>query len=306
MALYTKHRPLEFDEMIGNESVVNSVSAVLSRKRKEIPHSWMFVGPSGCGKTTLARIIANTLGAHETEICEVNFANTKGVDTAREISRNMSYKPSVGKCRVWILDEFHEATSDAMNCLLKPMEDTPNHVYFILCTTNPQKIIPTIKTRCMTYELQSYTDEELMTLLTSVVEKENKSVHEKVLKIIARDSIGSARMALNVLDKIIDLPEEDQVKEAHTQSEQENEAIALCRVLIGGKSKPDWRSVADVIKNLKMDPEKVRQSVLGYASAVLLNSGAPRAYVVLECFNDNFYSTGRSGLVRACYMAVHG
>ena len=303
MALYHKYRPGSLEEFVGNESVVDSVCSILSRKRSAIPHAWMFTGPSGCGKTTLARIIASILGAHETEVVEINFAATKGIDTVRDIISKVGYKPSLGKSRVWILDEFHEATTDAQNAILKVLEEPPSHVYMILATTDPHKLIATVKNRLTTYNLDPYSEDELSQILKHISKSEGKKLHPDALSQIVTDSIGSARMAINIMDKIIDLPLDKQKVSASINAEQENQVLELCRALM--KPKGNWKAVYGIVKNLKLPPEKVRQSVLPYMSSVILNSNNARAFIVMEAFHDNFFYDGKSGLTRACYMACN-
>ena len=155
MPLHIDYRPADFDEILGNEETIKSIKSILARD-EDRPHAWMFVGPSGCGKTTLARIVSAALGcppkinkAANLDFQEINTSDMRGIDTAREILKTMNFAPvnTASKCRVYILDECHQATKDFQNSLLKALEDTPDHVYFLLCTTDPSKLLKTIKNR---------------------------------------------------------------------------------------------------------------------------------------------------------------
>ena len=171
--LHLAYRPKNFDEIFGNTAVIESLKSIFSRK-SDFSHAMLFQGPSGCGKTTLARIVKDLLGCKGSDYTEINASNNRGIDTARLIVDNMKYRPMIpgSKCRVYLLDECHQITGDAANALLKALEDTPAHVYFLLCTTNPGKLLQTIRNRCMIFEVQSLTDDQLVELLKWVLDCE--------------------------------------------------------------------------------------------------------------------------------------
>ena len=144
--LYKRFRPKSLDAVVGNGGTVAALQKFL--KKGNLPHTILFKGPSGCGKTTLARILAKELGCGVLDLREYNSADFRGIDTIRDISRIMTNAPAAGNCRVFILDEAHQLSKDAQNAALKILEDTPKHVYFFICTTDPQKLIATIRSRC--------------------------------------------------------------------------------------------------------------------------------------------------------------
>jgi len=299
MSLATKYRPKLLKEIAGNAPTVSALRALM--EREDMPHTLLFTGPSGCGKTTLARIVAARLKCSEYDLQEMNTADFRGIDTVRDVVRQMHLCPMNGPVRVFLLDECHSLTKDAQHALLKALEDTPKHVYFLLATTDPEKLLPTIKTRCVTFEVKGLRDSEMLGLLSGVVVKEKAEVPDAVLEQITQDALGSARMALSVLDKIINTDPAAMLEAAKQQAAAQSESISLCRALIG---KRPWGEIARILRDLQQDPEQVRRAVMGYAQAVLLKSDNPQAAMVLMSFRQPFYDTGKPGLTLACYESV--
>lgn len=299
MELYKKYRPETLDAVVGNGAVV---AALKSLDKDAVPHAILFTGPSGCGKTTLARILSGILGVAEADYREVDSGDFRGIDTIRDIRRQMAFAPMAGPCRMWVIDECHQLSNDAQNAFLKALEDTPTHVYFVLCTTNPEKLLKTIRTRCTTYELQALSPEVIgKELLMPVCRAEGKKPPLEVLKIISRDCLGSARAALVILDKVLGLPAEQMAAAAEQMAAQENQTIELCRLLL---KKAPWGVVSKTVKGLSDEPESIRRAVLGYMTSVLLGGGDVRAYNVMVSFERDYFATGRAGLVMSCYDAT--
>lgn len=305
MNLYNKYRPTDWDEIIGNEAEIESLKKALDKKDR--PHVFLFVGPSGCGKTTLAKIAAKKLGADELSISEINSANNRGIDTAREIISQMAYIPPTGSgVRIFIIDEVHKTTGDWQNAMLKPLEDTPEHVFFFLCTTNPTKLIAPLKTRCTIIKVTSLDDEAIYRLLRRTAKNEGIEKDKEILRDIADNCSGSPRTALVLLEKIVGIEDEKMIREIISIGEEaEKEIIDLCRKLLDEKA--DWKSICDILKGLKdQEPEKIRYAVLGYMNSCLLSRKWHRAAVAIECFSDPFYNTGRAGLTLACFQVIAG
>ena len=303
MPLYIDYRPKSLKEIVGNKSTVASIESILKRKTDR-PRAWLFTGPSGCGKTTLARIVASKLGINDRDLQELNIASTRGIDNARDIQVQMRLRPMGGEARGWILDEIHMATKEFQNAMLKTLEDTPSHVYFFLCTTDPQKLLKTIATRCTTFVVESLSTKQIMDMLVDIVEAEKIDVPNKVLAQICEDSGGSARSALVTLDAIIDMEPDEMLEAAAKKMSEQNEAIDLCRALIRAEK---WKKVAEILSKLNgADVENVRQAVMGYCNAILLKEDSVRAWIVLDAFKDPFDRSGRPGLTWAAYMATQG
>lgn len=300
MELYKKYRPSTLDRVVGNEGTVAALRNMI--ERKTLPHCVLFHGPSGCGKTTLARIAKDALGCHDLDCRELNSASFRGIDTVREIQRTMPLAPAAGPVRVWIIDEAHKLSNDAQNAALKMLEDTPGHVYFFICTTDPNNLIKAILTRCCEMPVVSLRDQEVESLIGRVCKKEGIPLSERVRDSLVMGSQGSARTALVLLDKIAALDESEQEAAIEAKLAEENGAIELCRALI---QKAPWKKIAKLLQNLTADPEEVRWSVLGYARTVLLREGSYQAYLVIDAFSRNFYDSKAAGLALACYEAAN-
>lgn len=298
-SLATKYRPRMLKDFLGNEEVVQSLRTMM--ERPEMPHTLLFTGPSGCGKTTLARIVASRLKCSSRDFIENNAADFRGIDSVRDILRIMKLAPMSGSCKVWLLDECHQLSKDAMHALLKAIEEPPKHVYFILATTDPEKLLPTIKTRCVTFDVKPLNDNDMTGLIARVCTAEKVAIPDEVGEQIVQDSLGSARMSLSILDKVINMVPEDMLVAAKQQAANVNESIDLCRALIGKKP---WSVVAKIVKGIQQEPESVRRAVLGYCQSVLLGSNNGQAYIVMDAFREPFYDLGKPGLTMAAYMAV--
>jgi len=300
-SLEIKYRPKNFNEFYGNKSTVIALKSMLQREDGK-KHSLLFTGPSGCGKTTLAGVVANELKININDLLFYNAANTRGIDTIREISQNCRFKPISGGARAYLLDECHMITKEGQNALLKIIEEPPNHIYFLLTTTDPQKLIKTIRNRCATFEVSLLGSREIKLLIGNVLEKEKvEGFPDEAITEIVRTCEGSPRKALVILDKVIDIDNDEDLLEAIREVQfGERQTIELCRALMKG----DWSEISEILKGIKEDPEKVRYAVAGYLSAVVLNNGGSRVNDMLTYFCESFMYGGKPMLVNSCYLAT--
>jgi len=304
MTLYLKYRPTCLEDIVGNCSTVEALKSLSRMPLESLPHSYLFSGPTGCGKTTLARILAkNILQCSDFDFQELDVADFRGIETIRDIRRTMTLKPLKGKTRVWLLDECHKLTNDAQNAMLKALEDTPSHVYFILSTTEPNKLIPTIVNRCLRFQVHKLSRREMIKLLKRIAKLEyNSKIEIHLLSEIASTSEGSARKALTTLEKVMALNDPESMLKA-IREEQFNEnksVIDLCRALYHPQA--NWENVRKVLLDLENeDHEKIRKAVLGYFANVLMSKHDMLAHLIIQLFKEPFYDSGFPGIVSACF-----
>jgi DNA polymerase III subunit gamma/tau len=311
LSLYQKYRPKTLKDVHGNRLLLESLESMLDAPEK-MSHAIMFTGPSGCGKTTLAYIIKDTLKCGEHDFTEADAAGFEGgVEYVRELRRKMTLRPISGPVRVYLLDECHllgtggdSPKNIAQNALLKALEQTPKHVYFILCTTDPQRVLKTIRTRCIQFSVTPLSSRLMTKLLNNILDSENKSgaVSEDVMELICKESLGSPRSAINALQKVMDLAPRLQAQAVEKAMSDENETIELCRALIAGKN---WAILKMILKGLQeQEPESVRRAVLGYCNSILLGEDSARAVVIIREFQYPTYDSGWPSLTAACYMVM--
>lgn len=305
--LYRKYRPQTFDEVVGNELAIKS----LKKELENGSHVFLFTGGSGQGKSTIARIMSKEVGADELSIHEINSADNRGIDTAREIMEQMRYAPLNGNALVWILDEVHQLSTASQNAFLKALEDTPDYVYFFLCTTDPQKLIAPLKTRCSIINLKPLNDDEMSFLIKRTARAEKKKVSPEVVEKIVSIAQGSGRQALKTLAKVLYLDSDEEMLKilSSETSDDSAECIALCRLLVNANC--SWAKLAPVLKDLDLsDAERIRQAVMGYMSAVLLKGNANnQAMAALQAFSSaDTYRNNKHAIIVACldYLTLLG
>lgn len=198
----------------------------------------------------------------------------------------------------------HKMTTDAQNAFLKILEDTPPHIYFILCTTNENSLLNTIKSRCSRFEVSLLTEREMSTLITEIAGKEGEELNEEIVEQIVLNGHGHPRDTINILEQVLATPEKRRLNAARKSQILQTEGIELCRALLKGSN---WNTIKVILKGLKeQEPEGIRRIILGYMSSVLLNKDDEQAGLILECFEEPLYNTGFPGLVLACYKVVKG
>src|SRR3982751_798591 len=220
-ALYRKYRPQDFDEVVGQEPVVRTLTNAI--EHDQVRQAYLFAGPRGTGKTSLARILAKGLNcaqgptAHPDKVChacaaiangtsldviEMDAASQRGIDDIREIRDRAILQPVEGRYKIYILDEAHQLTDAAWQALLKLIEEPPPHLVFIFCTTDLSKVLPTVRSRCQTFVFQRPRLQDLVSVLTRVAEGEGIDAPPQSLSLVARAARGSFRDATSTLDQL--------------------------------------------------------------------------------------------------------
>ena len=210
--LYLKYRPKDFDEVIGQEEVVSVVEKSINEGK--ISHAYLFSGTHGTGKTSMARIFAKKIGASDDDIYEIDAASNRGIGDIREIRETVDILPTSSKFKVYIIDEAHMLTKEASNALLKTLEEPPKYVVFILATTEKNKVLPTILSRCSVFQFKSPDISILSKLIKKVVKKENREIDDESVEFLAslgnksfRDTLSNLQKVFSVCDKKISIGE---------------------------------------------------------------------------------------------------
>jgi len=200
LVLYRKYRPQNWDEVIGQEHVVRTLTNALKLGR--VAHAYLFSGPRGTGKTTIARLLAKSVGCADLDLIEIDAASNRGIDEIRELRDGIKFAPTVGKYKVFIIDEAHQLTNPAFNALLKTLEEPPSHAIFILATTEVHKMPETILSRVQQFAFRRLTVAEIIRKLQKIVEAEKIKIDDNALRLIATFAGGSYRDAESMLEQL--------------------------------------------------------------------------------------------------------
>ncbi|MFT5849336.1 MAG: DNA polymerase-3 subunit gamma/tau [Patiriisocius sp.] len=211
VALYRKHRPDTFADVRDQDHIVSVLEGAIAKKT--IPHAILFSGTRGTGKTTLARIFAKEIGVSDVDLYEIDAASNRGIDDIRELREAVHTLPYESEMKVYIIDEVHMLTKEAFNALLKTLEEPPAHVIFILATTEEEKLLDTILSRCQVFRMHSPSRSVLAKIVTDVAKKEGFTLNKDAADLIAIAADGSFRDALGVTQKVI-MASGDEIGEA--------------------------------------------------------------------------------------------
>lgn len=231
VTLYRKYRPKGFEEIAGEQEIVQTLKNSLKSNR--LAHAYLFTGPRGVGKTSIARLMAKgvnclTNGITDTpcnvcenckeismgnflDLIEIDAASNRGIDEIRQLKEKINYSPTKGRKKVYIIDEVHMLTKEAFNALLKTLEEPPEHVLFILATTEPDKILPTIISRCQRYDFKSVNYRDMREKLLYIVDSEGYKIDEPSLVAIYEASGGSMRDSISILERLMINTEEKNI-----------------------------------------------------------------------------------------------
>lgn len=272
-ALYRKYRPLHLSEVIGQDKTIEQLQGALIKGK--ISHAYLFVGPRGCGKTSVARIFAHEINHFDyqledsyIDIIEIDAATFTSVDNIRELREKAMIMPTLGKYKVYIIDEVHMLSNSAFNALLKILEEPPEHVIFIMATTNPEKIPATIISRTQIYRFNLAEPKVMQDFLRSVCDKEGIKISDDALKIITERGGGSFRDSLSILNQIGTINLSEKTIEASDVSA----ALGI----------PEHQEIQNLINFYEnSDTENITNTL-----AALLNYGITAESITLELINQ--------------------
>ena len=268
VALYRAYRPKAFEEVAGQKVIIKTLQNALMHDK--IQHAYLFSGPRGTGKTSIAKIFAKAVNClspvngspcNKCDVCkgidrgdipdviEIDAASNNGVDEIRELRDKVKYMPSVGKFKVYIIDEVHMLTTGAFNALLKTLEEPPKHVIFILATTEVHKIPPTILSRCQRFDFKNIETRDMVEKLNEIVEKEQISITEDAVIAIAENAEGGLRDAISLLDQAISYADDEISEEDVHQVSGSVSKAALKEILLAIVNKEVSKAIV-ILKDL--------------------------------------------------------
>jgi DNA polymerase-3 subunit gamma/tau len=268
-----KYRPQRFSDVVGQEHVTQTLSNAIAQGR--IAHAYLFVGPRGTGKTTIARIFAKCLNCtggpkvdfsdddpkcqeitegRSLDVLEIDGASNRGIEEIRELRDTVKYAPASSKFKIFIIDEVHMLTKEAFNALLKTLEEPPAHVKFMFATTEPEKVLPTILSRCQRFDLRRIPAALITKHLAQISKLEKVKIEPAALDAIARGAEGGMRDAESTLDQLISFCG-DKIEEADVLSmfglTSQSQVLALAHALLAGEAEAALRELNDLSKNGK-------------------------------------------------------
>lgn len=301
-ALTRKYRPTTWDEVVGHDAQIN---ALMNAIEKNASQCYLFTGGSGLGKTTLARIAAAAVGCKSEDLIQVDAATKTGIAEMREVQEELTYRPvGEGAVKAIIVDEVHALSKPAVQSLLKVTEEPPEWAYWFLCTTEPTRVLPTLRTRCVQIYLKPLPTRTLITLLVLINKKEKMNVHTDIIALCAQEAGGSARQSIENLILCAAAESTDEARELLHSVEAPAEAFQLAQLLARNAR---WSEVQKLLGSLPegVNPESVRHVVRAYVTKVILNAKSNDqvgfALEILDAFSTPFHSAdGISPLVMAC------
>src|SRR3954464_924598 len=268
-----KYRPQRFSDVVGQEHVTQTLSNAIEQSR--IAHAYLFCGPRGTGKTTIARIFAKCLNAtggpkvdfedsdprcieitdgRALDVLEIDGASNNGVEQVRELRETCKYAPASSKFKIYIIDEVHMLSTAAFNALLKTLEEPPEHVKFMFATTDPEKVLPTILSRCQRFDLRRIPSSLIVQQLTKIAKEEKVQISADALYAIARGAAGAMRDAELGLDQLISFCG-DKIEESDVLSmfglTAQNQLMEISRAILAGEIEPALRQLNELAKNGK-------------------------------------------------------
>jgi len=302
LSLYRKYRPQNFDELLGQEHVARTLRNALTEAR--VAHAYLFTGPRGTGKTSTARILAKALNCvngptpdpcgkcdacvaitegSSLDVFELDAASHSGVDETREILSGVPLATAGGNKKVYVIDEVHMLTTQSFNALLKTLEEPPEHVVFVLATTDPHKVLPTIVSRTQRFDFRRITVDDLEVHLADIATREKIEIDPAALTVIARHAEGSARDALSALDQLSSLEQRATVDDAERLlGDRDDDALVEVFDAIAAHDVGALFTRLHSLVAQGSDPRQLAFAAMEHARALLLVATAPDAESLLD------------------------
>ncbi len=279
VALYRTYRPKSFEEVAGQKVIIKTLQNAIVHDK--IQHAYLFSGPRGTGKTSIAKIFAKAVNClspqhgspcNQCDVCvgidkgdiadviEIDAASNNGVDEIRDLRDKVKYMPSVGKYKVYIIDEVHMLTTGAFNALLKTLEEPPKHVIFILATTEVHKVPPTILSRCQRFDFKNIEIKDMVEKLNEIIEKEQIAIDPEAVQAIAENAEGGLRDAISLLDQAISYAESNITEEDVHQVSGSVSKTALTKILQAISSKEITNAII-ILKDLIAEGKEISRIV---------------------------------------------
>ena len=296
-ALYRKYRPSNFEEVRDQDHIVTVLKGAI--EKETVPHAILFSGTRGTGKTTLARIFASAIGTKDHDLYEIDAASNRGIDDIRELKEAVHTLPYESQYKVYIVDEVHMLTKEAFNALLKTLEEPPAHVVFILATTEEEKLLDTILSRCQVFRFNSPSREVLQQLAIDVSKEEGFTMSKEAADLVALAADGSFRDALGIIQKVI-LASGDKIGDADEVATiigapKPQSLLNLIQALHHKEREQAMESLEAVVKD-SVDMRLFARLLLEHVRAIMLLRNVPsRKEVLLK----NFGSEARE-MIEAC------
>ena len=247
--LYRKYRPGNFDEVIGQDSVVKALQGAI--KNKAVAHAYLFAGSRGIGKTSIARIFARAIGASANDIYEIDAASNRGIDDVRALRDAVAVLPFESAFKVYIIDEVHMLTKEAFNALLKTLEEPPKHVVFILATTEVHKLPETIVSRCQVFEFKRPTVDILKDVVLEVAKKEGFTLEPAAAELIALVGDGSFRDSHGILERVIAGVKGKKISRDDVEEATGSPKAEMVRDFVGALARRDSVAAFKVIESIR-------------------------------------------------------
>lgn len=298
--LYLKYRPQSLDEIVGQNELVQVLKN--SAKTSNISHAYLLTGSRGTGKTTTARAFAKELGIAKDDILELDAASNNGVEEIKSLTETVYTLPYFSKYKMYILDEAHMLTKAAANAFLKTLEEPPAHCIFVLCTTDPEKMLETILSRCTKFNLKSPNNEVLAKFLTEICKKEEVKMDKEAIQLVALSGDGSFRDALSNLQKVLSFSDEKYTEKFVSSIlgiPQISAIFEYLKALDGLAEIKDGIRVLKELEDLSVDSKVFSKELIYFTRLIMLgrhklitedeikNSYGEHVYIFIEEFLKN-------------------